>query len=519
MKVNQLKAGAILSYLSMILGYIISIIYTPIMLRLLGQSEYGLYSLASSIVSYLGLLSFGFGSAYIRFYSRYKIDDNQEDIARLNGMFIVIFTFVSVIAILAGLVLVANVELMFKSSLTAEEIQKAKVLVAILVFNIAVSFPTSLFNSFITANEQYLFQRSIRIIRTVVNPCVMLPMLLLGFGSVGMVVITTLFNLVVDVFNIYYCIRKLNMKILFRKFEFFLFKEVAVFSFYIFLNMIVDQINWSVDKFLLGIFKGTAAVAVYGLAAQLNTYYVSLSTVISSVFIPKVNRIVACTNDNQVLTDLFTRIGRLQFILLSFICTGLTIFGKHFINLWAGQNYESSYMIALILIIPVTIPLTQTLGIEIQKAKNMHKFRSVVYICIAVTNILISIPLCQRLNGVGNAIGTAFSLLVGNGLIMNWYYHKKVKLDMLYYWKNIATILPALLPPIAVGGAMLIFIDLYRVELFLVCGAIFTVVYCLSMWFFGMNQYEKDLISKPAMNITKKLCKLQNKLPEKQVKI
>ena len=47
--------------------------------------------------------------------------------------------------------------------------------------------------------------------------------------------------------------------------------------------MIIDQVNWNVDKFLLGRFRGTVAVAVYGLAAQLNSYYMSLSTAISSV--------------------------------------------------------------------------------------------------------------------------------------------------------------------------------------------------------------------------------------------
>lgn len=91
MKINQLKAGAILSYISMSLGYIISILYTPIMLRLLGQSEYGLYNLVSSVVSYLGLLSFGFGSAYVRYYSRYKVEEDEENIAKLNGMFLIVF--------------------------------------------------------------------------------------------------------------------------------------------------------------------------------------------------------------------------------------------------------------------------------------------------------------------------------------------------------------------------------------------------------------------------------------------
>ena len=84
MRINQLKAGAILSYISMGLRYLVSIVYTPIMLRLLGQSEYGLYNLVSSVVAYLGVLNFGFGSAYIRYYSRYKVKDDREKISVLT---------------------------------------------------------------------------------------------------------------------------------------------------------------------------------------------------------------------------------------------------------------------------------------------------------------------------------------------------------------------------------------------------------------------------------------------------
>lgn len=82
-KTNQLKAGAALSYISMGLGYFISIIYTPIMLSLLGPSEFGHYNLVASVVSYLGLLSFGLGSAYMRYYSRYKVKGDEDNIASL----------------------------------------------------------------------------------------------------------------------------------------------------------------------------------------------------------------------------------------------------------------------------------------------------------------------------------------------------------------------------------------------------------------------------------------------------
>ena len=71
-----------------------------------------------------------------------------------------------------------------------------------------------------------------------------------------------------------------------------------IFTIFICLNMIADQINWNVDKVLLGRFSGTVAVTIYGVGGQLNTMYMQLSTTISNVFIPQVNRIVADNDDN-----------------------------------------------------------------------------------------------------------------------------------------------------------------------------------------------------------------------------
>ena len=47
---NQLKTGAALSYINLIIGNLIPLVYTPIMLRLLGQAEYGLYGDRKSVV-------------------------------------------------------------------------------------------------------------------------------------------------------------------------------------------------------------------------------------------------------------------------------------------------------------------------------------------------------------------------------------------------------------------------------------------------------------------------------------
>ncbi len=504
MKINQLKAGAALSYISMGLGYIVSIIYTPIMLRLLGQSEYGLYNLVASVVAYLGVLNFGFGSAYMRYYSKYKVKEDKEKIATLNGMFLAIFSVLGLIAVIAGTILAFNTELIFGSELTSTELSRAKMLMIILVINLGISFPNIVFTSYITANEKFVFQKIVQMIKTVINPFVVLPVLLMGYGSVGMVITTTVLNVSIEVINAIYCIKKLKMRFSFKEFDFTLMREMTVFSSFIFINLVIDQINWNVDKFILGRFHGTISVAVYGLAAQLNTYYMSIASTLSSVFIPRVHILVASSKDNDDLTKLFTRIGRVQFIILSLISTGLVFFGKPFINMWAGNNYSDSYPIALLLIIPVTIPLIQSIGIEIQRAKNMHQFRSWVYFFIAVINLGVSIPLTKMFGGIGAATGTAIALLIGNGLIMNWYNHVKVGLDMKYFWKQILGFVPALIFPILAGILINIFINLNSLVYFLGFGIIYVIIFFISMWFIGMNQYEKDLIGKPVLRLLRR---------------
>ena len=84
MAINQIKSGAILSYLTIFLGTMISIVYTPIMLRMLGQGEYGLISLAQSVVGYLGLLNLGLGSAMVRYITKYKAEENNQYINKIQ---------------------------------------------------------------------------------------------------------------------------------------------------------------------------------------------------------------------------------------------------------------------------------------------------------------------------------------------------------------------------------------------------------------------------------------------------
>jgi len=505
MPINQLKTGALLSYILIGLSSFISILYTPIMLRLLGQSEYGLYSLVASVVAYLGLFNFGFGSAYIKYFSVYKAANDSDGLARLNGMFLMIFSALGAIAVAAGVVLVVFSDTVFGNELTAMELAKAKILMLIMVVNTAITFPTIVFNSYISAKEKFIFQKSLLIIKTIANPLVIIPVLLAGYGSVGMAIIVTVLGLFIELINIWFCFKKADIRFIFSKFDTKQLKELFIFSSFIFMNLVVNQINWNVDRFIIGWFRGTIEVAVYSIAAQLNTYFLTFSTAISNVYIPRVNEMIARKCSDWELTELFARLGRLQFIVLALVIGLLVFFGMPFITLWAGPDYSRSYYMALLLIIPVTIPLIQNLGIEIQRAKNQHKFRSWVYLFIALGNILISIPLTKLYGGMGAALGTAFALTIGNILIMNWYYHKNVGLNIIYFSKQIAQLLPALVIPAISGYLFMHFFNLHFIPNFILFATLFIGIYGVSVWFIGLNSYEKELIMKPLLKIKSKL--------------
>ena len=201
---------------------------------------------------------------------------------------------------------------------------------------------------------------------------------------------------------------------------------------------------------------------------------------------------VAERQGDDALTALFIKIGRVQYVVLSAILGGYLLYGKFFIMKWAGEGYDAAYYVGALVMIPAIIPLIQNIGIEIQKAKNMHKFRSIVYFIIAFANLGISVPLGKYYGAIGAAFGTTLATVVGNIILMNWYYQTKIGLNIKAFFKSM--IRPTIVLIIAYMEGLLVK-SFFAVDSwfdFISQGAIFICVYGVLLYRWGFNQEEKE---------------------------
>lgn len=492
---TERKLGVLLSYSSLALRNVLGLLLIPFIIFHVGVSHYGIYSLVTTLAGYLVVLEFGLSNTIIRFISRYKANNDTVKEAQFIGVILTLYALITSIVLLIGLVIWFNLEHMFSGSLTLSEIELLKPAFAILLINVAITLMSNSFTGIISAYERFTFEKSIEIFIFLLRCSLVFVGLHLGKGIITIVLIDTLVNAIQAVLRIVFVKYTLKVNILFSLPDRATVNEIIIYTFFIALNVIVNQINWRVDTLIIGTLTSSKDVAFFNIGSQLVFSFIAFASAISNIFVPKIVKLVTLNATPSELTAELIHISRLQMVVLGYVLVTFISFGQLFIKLFVGEEFEIAYWVALIPMIPFMFVLAQTSSNAVLQAMNKHKMRSILLLITAVMNIVLSIILVKNIGILGASIGTALTLLIGELVLVNIYLTRVVKLNMPYfYWCLLKTSGPVVCVSLIYAYFISTYIPLTWFGL--VLGCITTgLLYVLLAYMFSLSNDEKQKVN------------------------
>ncbi len=491
---NQLKAGVLLNYTTIILTAVVGIMLTPYMIHKLGDAEYGLYSLIGAFVGYLTVLDFGLNNTIVRYVAKYRAHKDKVGEEEFLGTIFIIYGVISFAVMIIGAILYSNIEHIFANSLSNEELRKAKIMFIILIFNVAISLPGGAFAGISSGYEKFVFPKMANIVKYLLRAIMLISILYLGTDSVGIVILDTVMNILLISVNAYYVLRILKVRIKLYSINRELLKEIFAYSMWIFVIAIAQQFQWNIGQLVLGIFTNTKIVAIYAVGIMLGGFYGAFGSAISGVFLPKATQFVIAERTPTELTDMMIRIGRISLIVLLYILGAFVLYGQEFIVLWVGSNYIDAWFVSLLIMLVLTFLFIHSFANSSLEAKKMIRFRALSNLTSLMIGTLIGVLLVDKYSIVGMIAGITIAMFV-NQIIMNIYYKRKLHLEINRFYNEVTKGIFMSFILILVFGYFINYIGGISWLFFIFKSMLFTMTYIILMYYFGLNLYEKQLFS------------------------
>lgn len=491
---SERKKGVTLSYIQVVLSVAVSIIYVPFLLRYLGRREYGLYQIVGSFFSYVTIFESCMSTGVLRNYCNALGNQDKEAADVTLSMAKVIYRVMAVLMAAVGVIVLFAFRLFYASSFSASELKESSAILILLFANMMVTLLGSIYLTILTGQEKFTFLKVLAIIIQVAQPF----FVILSVRKIPYAITVSTVIVLLNVFNVLmrylYVTKKLKIRIVKKKRNQRVIRQIVGLSVTILLGCIADQIFWKTDQVILGKLFSTAVVAVYSVGAQIYMVYMQFGTQIASVFYPKVSILYQEENGNQKVSDLFVRVGRVTFMIIMLILSGFIVFGKEFLFFWVGEGYAEAYYVAIVVMIPFSVDLAQNLALCILQIKQQYGFRAKIYLLSALINIVTTVIFASYFGMIGAAISTGLSMALTSGLIMNWYYLKKTKLDIIKFWKESAGIIAtaALMAVLALWVKQHMVYERMEILHLGLEIALFVLIYAGIIYQFVMNTQEKE---------------------------
>ena len=507
---SQIKKGAVLNYITILLTNVVGILLTPFILNHIGKAEYGVYTAIGALIGTISVLDLGLNNTIIRFVAKYRAENDRKGEENFLATTMLIYGCISLFIVILGIGFYGFIDTYF-TKMNPYEIRIAKIMFAILIFNLAIGLPGGSFTAICNGYEDFVFAKMRNIIRYILRSITIVAVLTLGGRAISIVIVDTIFNVIIIFITGYYVFNNLKVKFKIHEITKRFLAQIFSYSAWVFIFSIVSIFQWKAGHWVLGNMANPEVLTIYGIGIVLGTYYGSFSSAISNVFLPRATKMSVGNASGEELTDMMIKIGRISFIVLMYIFGGFLIFGNQFVYLWVGKElgHKGSYevwLIALLIMFAYTIPLIQGFANSILQAKNKLSFKAVLYISFLFLGVFLGAYLAKSFGAIGMITGTVTGWIIVQN-VMNYYYQKTIGLNIWRFFKEIShKIVFSFIFIIAVG---------YLINLtpgqgwlnFISKTVIYSIIYAVIIYPFGMIKYEKDLFKQSFRALIIKLGK------------
>lgn len=491
---RQIKYGAIISYVLIIFNTIAGLLYTPWMVNVIGKSDYGLYTLAMSVIN-MFLMDFGLSQAVSRFVSKYNAEGKQQKINNLLGITYKLYLLIDLIIMAVFAFIFLNIENIYQG-LTVEELLRFKIVYSIAAIFSIIQFLFISFNGILNAYERFIELKTCDLINRILSILFIIIALYNGFGLYALVLANAISGTVTIILKYIVIKRKTLVKVNIKYYDTEMRKEITNFSFWTAIISVAQRLIFNITPTIIGIVSISGNIGVFGVASSLEGYVYTLANAINGLFLPRITRLISAENWEQNILELMIKIGRIQLYIIGLIVIGFITIGYDFVLLWMGEGFSNSFYGAVLLILPSIISLPQQIGNTAVVALNKVRSQAKVYIVMAVFNVVLSFMFTFYWGAIGASLAICIAYFI-RSIGMNRIYRLELNLDTKKFFKNThLDIMPKLFIILVISIMYnYIFSEVSWLTL-IIKGVLILITFFIIVWFFSMNDYEKKLIKK-----------------------
>lgn len=485
--------GALLGYLTIFVNIITGLLYTPWMIKQIGISDYGLYTLINSFISYF-LIDFGLGTAVSRYVSKYREEGVQSKIDEVLSVIVKVFAIIDFFIFIFLFVCYFYISEIF-TSLTPDEIEKLKVIYCIAGLFSLLTFPFSYLNGVLIAYEKFVVLKFCEFAQRIVIVLLVVLCLLNGYGLNALVLVNSGVGFLIALYKLFYLKNSEIISIKLKYFNANLLARLFKFSSWVFIIGVASRFMYNIIPTLLGRYCNTREVAIFSIAMMIEGYVYSFASAINGLFLPRVMRITVHGRSSDELTRLMIKVGRIQLIIVGAIISGFIVSGKEFINLWLGPDFMNSYWVTLCLILPGLVSLIEEIGNTALVAINELKYRALFFIAASAISIIGGYLLIPKLGALGAGISVNIALIFCHIIAMNVLYRCKLHIDvMAFFTSTIICFIPVLVLCITCIYFFKSFTNLTGWIGLITTVGLYGILYIIFMWLVYLNKDEKFML-------------------------